>query len=161
MVMEEENNTIDIAVSSSLNWVQAHIKLPGFNPDIHWNKEIEEICLQFLAKNNAAATKSTGSSKNHKTKLFMFMHDDTLIVSPNLATIPKGSLPSLKSCCGYFLRKNVPVGMKLDGYNLHKYVQWGVINGEVSSSLLNLMSGVYGPQMLGNKSWPEATRKEL
>lgn len=28
-------------------------------------------------------------------------------------------------------------------------------------SLLNLMHGVYGPQLMGNNSWPDSTKKEL
>lgn len=40
-------------------------------------------------------------------------------------------------------------------------LQYGVVRGEGMHSLLHLMHGVYGPQLVGNKTWPDSTRKEI
>lgn len=57
--------------------------------------------------------------------------------------------------------------MKKDGStvltpeNVSASLQYGVVRGDGMHSLLHLMHGVYGPQLMGNRSWPDSTKKEL
>ena len=51
--------------------------------------------------------------------------------------------------------------MELSLSTLNTQLQHGVVKGEGMHSLLHLMQGVYGPQLVANKTWPDSTRKEI
>ena len=45
--------------------------------------------------------------------------------------------------------------------NISKMVQIGCIRGNLMDNLLRLMSDVYVPSVLSNKTWPDSVKKEF
>ena len=152
-------------------WIKARIRLPYFQPKLHWTEEHDAQVSTFLL-----------SSSLHKLILYLdpdlglvinALHTATLKRITKLAffvkTTPAAAPPpppsshpaSILPPSSLTSTTADPTFPTLTLSNISSIVYFGTFDGSLMDSLLRQMSAIYLPSFLASSSWPDSVKKDL
>lgn len=143
--VDSDGDTDDVRVRSRLG-LESVDTLDGHAPhnviEEHWRpREHGREVLDFV-----------GSRK--EARLFAFFDNNGILRLQKQPPQPSHGWKRI----AYFIRAG---GSPLDQSDLEEHVTFGVVQGNVTDCLLNILSHVYVPQLLSSQSWPESVKKDF
>ena len=147
-----------------ISWIKARIRLPHFQPDLHWSDEHDAQVSSFLL-----------SPSLHKLLLYLDpdlglvinqLHSHTLKRIKKLAFFVKTTPPSHAPLppthpASISSPSPDPSHPPLTLSTISSTVYFGTVDGSLMDSLLRHMSSIYLPTFLASSSWPDSVKKDF
>lgn len=123
-------------------WLWQKIELDGFQKE-SWREEHGFIIADFLASPTIS-------------RLVVFLDDNgRLSMQTDASVLHQSGRRQLQ----YFIKD--PGAIALSSNEVRDQIQYGIISGNVLENIFHLMTNVFAPSFLGNKTWPVTVRKEF
>ena len=154
-----------------LSWVKARIRLPYFQPELHWTDEHDAHVSAFLLSSSVNKlilyidpdlglcinTLHAAAIKRIK-KLAFFVKaapSTSALPSTSPSPLPSSHAPSIPAPTAEAAQPALTTA------NIARCVWFGTIDGTLMESLLRHMSSVYLPAFLASSSWPDSVKREF
>ena len=153
-----------------LGWIRARIRLPHFQPELHWTEEhslqvsafllspsLHKLILYLDPDLGLVINALHPASLKRIRKLAFFVK-----TAPPPAPHPTPSHGSINSPLPpASLPLPEPTLPPLTPANISRFVYFGTLDGSLMDSLLRHMSSIYLPSFLSSTSWPDSVKKDF
>ena len=133
---QDDDDDEQIPDDAAVKWVKDRVTLSGFSEN-DWREDHNFVIADFLASPSIS-------------RLVLYVDKEMGICLHTDTVPPLGRVSQLQ----YFIKEPNRVLITLE--DMTPSVQFGVLNGAALDAILHVMSKVYLPTFLANRTWPQS-----